>query len=86
MENQKLEVTVPGNMELRVGDKIKVLLPSMMAETERQTDQLDRENSGTYLISALSHNNVFLNSSTCTTKLELIRDIYGMKDYSSNVK
>ena len=55
MENQKLEVTVPGNMELRVGDKIKVLLPSMSAETERQTDQLDRENSGTYLISALSH-------------------------------
>ena len=86
MENQKLEVTVPGNMELRVGDKIKVLLPSMSAEAERQTDQLDRENSGTYLISALSHNNVFLNSSTCTTKLELIRDIYGMKDYSSNVK
>jgi hypothetical protein len=86
MENQKLEVTVPGNMELRVGDKIKVLLPSMSAETVRQTDQLDRENSGTYLISALSHNNVFLNSSTCTTKLELIRDIYGMKDYSSNVK
>lgn len=86
MENQKLEVTVPGNMELKVGDKIKVLLPSMSAEAARETEKLDRENSGTYLISALSHNNVFLNSSTCTTKLELIRDIYGMKDYSSNVK
>ena len=58
----------------------------MAAETTREEEDLDRENSGVYLISALSHNNVFLNSSTCTTKLELIRDIYGMKDYSSNVK
>lgn len=86
MENQKMEVTVPGNMNLKVGDKIKVLLPNMSAEVSRQSEKLDRENSGTYLISALSHNNVFLNSSTCTTKLELIRDISGMKDYSSNVK
>lgn len=86
MENQKMEVDIPGNMNLKVGDKIKVMLPNMAAESERKNEQYDRENSGTYLISALSHNNVFLNSSTCTTKLELIRDIYGMKDYSSNVK
>lgn len=86
MENQKLEVTIPGNMDLKVGDKIKILLPNMSSETVREKEKLDRENSGTYLISALSHNNVFLNSSTCTTQLELIRDIYGMKDYSSNVK
>ena len=86
MENQKLEIEIPGNMELSVGDKIVVKLPNMAAETIRQTEKYDVENSGTYLISALSHNNVFLNSSTCTTRLELIRDIYGMKDYSSNVK
>ena len=86
MQNQKLEIEVPGNMELSVGDKIKVLLPNMAAEAERQNEKYDTENSGTYLIAALSHNNVFLNNSTCTTKLELIRDIYGMKDYASNVK
>jgi hypothetical protein len=86
MENQKMEITIPGNMNLKVGDKIKVMLPNMAAETIRKEEKYDRENSGTYLISALSHNNVFLNSSTCTTKLELIRDIYGMKDYTSNVK
>ena len=55
-------------------------------EAERQEENLDKENSGVYLVSALSHNNVFLNSSTCTTKIELIRDIYGMKDSASNVK
>lgn len=86
MENQKLEISIPGNMELKVGDKLNVLLPNMAAETTREEEDLDRENSGVYLISALSHNNVFLNSSTCTTKIELIRDIYGMKDSASNVK
>ena len=86
MENQKLEIEIPGNMELSVGDKIKVMLPNMSAQSSRETEPYDRENSGTYLISALSHNNVFLNSSMCTTRLELIRDIYGMKDSTSNVK
>lgn len=86
MENQKLEIEIPGNMDLKAGDKIKVILPNMSSEGLRGKEDVDRENSGTYLISSLSHNNVFLNSSTCTTKIELIRDIYGMKDYSSNVK
>jgi len=86
MENQKLEIEIPGNMELSVGDKVKVMLPNMAAQSTRATEAYDKENSGTYLISALSHNSFFLNNSTCTTKLELIRDIYGMKDYTSNVK
>lgn len=86
MENQKMEIQIPGNMNLKVGDKIKVMLPNMAAETTRQSEKYDRENSGTYLISSLSHNNTFLNSSSCTTRLELIRDIYGMKDGTSNVK
>jgi hypothetical protein len=86
MINQKLEIQIPGNMNLKVGDKIKVMLPNMVAQKARETEKYDRENSGTYLISALSHNNAFLNSNTCTTKLELIRDTSGMKEYTSNVK
>lgn len=86
MENQKMEITIPGNTDLKVGDKIKILIPNVSAEQERQTKPYDEESSGTYLISKLSHNNVFLNSSTCTTKLELIRDTYGIKEYSSKVK
>ena len=86
MENQKLEIEIPGNMELSVGDKIKVMLPNMSSGKLREEEPFDRENSGTYLISSLSHNNVFLNSSVCVTRLELIRDIYGMKDESSKVK
>jgi hypothetical protein len=86
MENQKMEIIVPGNSTLKVGDKIKILIPNVTAQEIRQTQKYDEENSGTYLISKLSHNNVFLNNSTCTTKLELIRDTYGIKEYSSNVK
>ena len=73
-------------MELSAGDKIKVMLPNMSSGKLREEEPFDRENSGTYLISSLSHNNVFLNSSVCVTRLELIRDIYGMKDESSKVK
>lgn len=86
MENQKMEIVIPGNMTLKVGDKIKVLIPNMSAESSRKTQQYDEENSGTYLISKLSHNNMFLNTFMCSTKIELIRDTYGIKDYSSKVK
>lgn len=86
MENQKMELTIPGNTDLKVGDKIKILIPNVSAEQERNTKPYDEESSGTYLIAKLSHNNVFLNNSTCTTKLELIRDTYGIKEYSSKVK
>ena len=86
MENQKVEIEIRCSMEWSVGDKIKVMLANMAAETVREDERYDLENSGTYLISTISHNNVFLNNNTCTTKIELIRDIYGMKDYSSNVK
>lgn len=86
MENQKMEIIIPGNMNLRVGDKIKVLIPNVAAEETRKKQKYDEENSGTYLIAQLSHNNMFLNTFECTTKLVLIRDTYGIKEYSSKVK
>jgi len=86
MENQKLEIEIAGNMNLTVGDKINVLLPNMSASKNRDEERFDKENSGTYLISSVSHNSVFLNSSVCVSRVELIRDIYGMKDETSNVK
>lgn len=85
MDNQKLEITVPGNLELKVGDKIKVLLPNMVAGELRKEQKYDEENSGTYLISKLGHNFEPLNNKV-KTKLELIRDTSGMKEYTSNVK
>ena len=89
MENQKMEITIPGNSNLAAGDKIEVFIPNMTAEAERETKKYDEESSGTYLISKLSHNyQVITDGSTpeFVTKLELIRDSYGIKTYKSSVK
>jgi hypothetical protein len=89
MENQKLEITIPGNSDLKVGDKIKVMIPNMAAEAIREKQPYDEENSGTYLIAQLSHNYQLIKESgepEFTTKLALIRDTYGIKEYDSKVK
>lgn len=89
MENQKVEITIPGNSDLVVGDKINIFLPNMAAEEIRNIKPYDEENSGTYLISKLSHNYLFVHESGTpefVSRLELIRDTMGIKDYESNVK
>lgn len=88
LEFQKLEITIPGNSSLVVGDKIKVYLPNMAAEKTRKTEQWDKESSGNYLISKLSHNFLMANETgpKFDTTLHLIRDTYGMEEEPSNVK
>lgn len=89
MENQKIEISVPGNSDLRAGDKIVILIPNMSAEALRVEQQYDEENSGTYLIAQLSHNYICKKengSPEFITRMALIRDTYGIKDYESNVK
>jgi len=89
MENQKIEISVPGNSELKAGDKIVILIPNMSAEALRVEQQYDEENSGTYLISQLSHNYICKKengSPEFITRMALIRDTYGIKEYESNVK
>ncbi|CAF34274.1 hypothetical protein S-PM2d209 [Synechococcus phage S-PM2] len=88
MENQRVEITIPGNSDLMVGQKIKIMIPNMAAESIRKKQPYDEENSGTYLISQLSHNYQFQKESgepEFTTRLALIRDTYGIKEYDSKV-
>lgn len=85
MDNQKLYIQIPGNYDLTVGDKIKVLLPNVASQTARKNQKYDEENSGLYLVSKINHRTQFINS-TYETHVELIRDTSGMKEYSSNVK
>ncbi len=88
LEFQKLEITIPGNSNLVVGEKIKVYLPNMAEASIRKTDPWDKESSGNYLISKLSHNYLMANEPgpVMTTVLELIRDTYGMEEEPSGVK
>lgn len=88
LEMQKLEITIPGNSALVVGEKLKIYLPNMSTEETRLKDPWDKESSGNYLISKLSHNyNMAIETGPkFTTVLELIRDTYGMEEEASSVK
>ena len=60
----------------------------MATEGIRKTDRWDRESSGNYLISKLSHNFLMANESgpIFETSLTLVRDTYGMEEEPSQVK
>lgn len=89
METHKIQIEIPGNSDIMVGDKLKIMLPNTVAEVLREEQQYDQENSGTYLVAALSHNYAFIvenGKPEFNTVVELVRDSYGIKEYDSNVK
>ena len=85
---QKLRITIPGNSDLVVGEKIKIYLPNMVQQSLKQKESWDKESSGNYLIAKLSHNYMMVDDTgpKMTTVLELIRDTYGMEEEPSGVK
>ena len=85
MFTQRLTVSLTGQLELVVGDKIEVRVPNQVPDSERDKEQWDPESSGTYLVSKLNHQFDIKNQSVYTV-LELIRDSYGIKDKESKVK
>lgn len=85
MFTQKLTISLAGQLELVVGDKVEVRVPNQVPDKDRDKEQWDPENSGTFLISKLNHQFDIKNQSVYTV-LELIRDSYGIKDKESNVK
>ena len=79
LNTQGLEIEVPGNIDLVVGDKIKVILPNTVDQNQRERERFDTENSGFYLITQLSR---FFNASDrkVITTLKLRRDSYGSQE------
>ncbi len=72
--NQQLQIKVPGNPSLKVGDTIDIKIMSQSAD--KNTHPWDKEHSGSYLISKLNH--AFVPKQPMTeTFLTLIRDVYG---------
>ena len=76
LNTQGLKIEVPGNIDLVVGDKIRVVLPNSVDQKEREKQDIDLENSGYYLITQLSRYFNGVNR-TVTTILKLQRDSYG---------
>lgn len=81
LHNQELRVTVHGNLTLRAGDKINILLPNFSVEEKRETEKYDRQHSGTYLIKDISYEFYLQKDSTpnvTITNLNLVRDSFGV--------
>lgn len=79
LESQKLSVIVPGNLTIRAGSKINIMIPKMTYDNDeqKQADPIDRIHSGAYLVGSVCYNfsrNPF--ESTCI--IEAMRDSYGM--------
>ena len=78
--NQQLMISIPGNLDLRAGDKVTVMIPNQIPEKLRETEgDFDPEHSGVYLIKKLNHQFDRIKMSVYTV-LELIRDCYGYED------
>ena len=81
LQNQELRVTVHGNLTLRAGDKINILLPNFSVEEKRQTEKYDKQHSGNYLIKDISYEFYLEKDSTpnvTITNLTLVRDSFGV--------
>jgi len=79
MKNQILNITIPINLELRAGDKLKVKLPNQSVSSEREKKMYDDKNSGVYLINKISYEIIRDNSKglIAVSNVELIRDNLG---------
>tara|TARA_B100001250_G_scaffold70073_1_gene56450 strand:- start:1779 stop:3263 length:1485 start_codon:yes stop_codon:yes gene_type:complete len=74
--NQQLQIKVPGNPSLKVGDLIDVKIMNQTINKNKPGQEWDAEHSGKYLISKLNH--AFVPKKPITeTFLTLIRDVYG---------
>jgi len=69
---QALNMVVPCNINLKAGDLIYVEFPAIEATDKKQ---VDKQQSGNYLIKELSHH---FEAAQVVTSLRLIRDSYGL--------
>lgn len=80
LNNQELHVTICGNLTLRAGDKVNILLPNYSTESDRETQQYDKQHSGTYLIKDISYEFYLQKnqqSNITVTNMTLVRDSFG---------
>ena len=78
---QSLNITIPCNNEIRVGQVVKVVLPdvgpSEQGDGGKDQKQADQELSGIYLVRAMRHH-FELGDGKNVTSLNLVRDSYGL--------
>jgi hypothetical protein len=80
LSNQELKVTVHGNLTLRAGDKITILLPNFAVDSLRKTEKYDKQHSGNYLIKEITYEFYRLKNNQpnlTVTNMTLVRDSFG---------
>ena len=77
LNTQGLRVVVPGNLQLVVGNVVRVNLQNMSTHTHTEIESVDQEHSGFYLVTALSRSYSTIDKRV-TTMLSLKRDSYGI--------
>lgn len=79
LKNQILNITIPINLQLRAGDKLRVKLPNQSLSSEREKNVYDKTNSGVYLTSKISYEVIRDNQKglVAVSNVELIRDNLG---------
>ena len=70
----KVNITIQGDFSLHAGDMIFFDAPSPQAKPNTESDELDRQSGGLYIIASLCH---YITPDRTLTKLCLIRDSFG---------
>ena len=76
MEYSQLDIAVPGDLEVRSGNVIKVAIPTPEPAVGGKVN-IDKRMSGKYFVTAVKH--TILNKSELRTNITLARDSYGGK-------
>ncbi|AGH06703.1 hypothetical protein Sn250709_014 [Synechococcus phage S-RIM2] len=71
LKNVKLQITIPGNLDLYVGSGINIIMPTTQKSGEKP--KIDERYSGRYMIASLTHS---------TTGAKLVTELLLMKDSS----
>ena len=79
LNTQGLRIVVPGNLQLVVGDIVRIFLQNMSTQEDRKIENVDQDHSGFYLITSLSRFYDRIDGRV-TTMLSLKRDSYGLLD------
>lgn len=74
LDYNKLNISIPGNMDLRAGDVLKVSIPSP-EKTDSNKRVEDKRLSGKYIIHSMKHS--ILNRTELSTQITLTRDSFG---------
>lgn len=80
MEYNKLDIAIPGDLDLRAGQIINVSIPSPNVNNSNVKE--DKRMSGRYLVNSVQHT---LNRDKLKTKVTLTRDAYGGKSLPDSV-